>query len=231
MMRYSHISLVAVLCLFVGQIVAQDVSEESLSLEGQWQAYNEIDGAVTQRLPIRYVFGKVGWGIKEGEKDVVVQDWYRALGNRLLLRYSNLPTETHSNAVICAALEKNSFRVQDPVRENRKILFERMTQTKGLSMKDIKGRYFIEQRRSHANEFEKSPFSILVDENGFYRFEPIPTNGASYARGQIILTNECFVFMPHSQVKGFWDRPKFFPYQNYFVYDNPFLAIRLVREK
>ena len=59
--------------------------EAAPSLKGTWRAYVTTQGVVTGRTDTRYVFGDLGWAIRDAT-GTRPQDWYRAEDGKLLLR-------------------------------------------------------------------------------------------------------------------------------------------------
>ncbi len=214
-------------------VVAPLLSASGLtpSMVGTWQAYNELHGEVTQRLPLQYIFGELGWGIKEGNQEVKVQDWYQVREEHLLLRPGNVSKDFGESAVIKAPLLGKTFRLPDPLNPNRTIRFEALGEPKQLSIVDLVGTYRLEQRRLGTQETREAPYRLQINEKAEYRLIPTPEIETTYDTGHVRIEGDTFTLEPREPSEDFWNQPTFFLYQKEFRYNHPTDAIRLLRQE
>ncbi len=204
------------------------VEDEAPSMVGEWQAYNELHGVVTQRLPLQYVFGELGWGILEEGKELEVQDWYQARKDYLLLRPGNLPEGTDESVVLKAFVGDGVFLIADPLVRGRNLRFERATPREPLTPAALAGTYRVEYRNPATRELRTKPFNIVLRADGTFTLDPEQPS-LPYRSGQVRCSGDGFTLEMIEPSKGFWDNPSFVPYHETFIYNHPQLSIRLVK--
>ena len=111
--------------------------EAAPSLKGTWRAYVTTQGVVTGRTDTRYVFGDLGWAIRDAT-GTRPQDWYRAEDGKLLLRPAAdaFPAGFDAaDAALTATLEKgaDAFVFSMPGASRHALRFEREAARPALS--------------------------------------------------------------------------------------------------
>ena len=200
-------------------------------LKGTWRAYVTTQGVVTGRTDVRYVFGDLGWAIRDAT-GARPQDWYRALDDgKLLLRPAAdaLPPDAPPEAVLTATFEPDgkAFTLAMPGQTLHALRFEREETRPQLTAAAVAGRYRVEQRRLGGDERRDADFTLCLQTNGTYRLERVPPMTQPYATGRYAVRADALTLTPSAPSAGFWDNPTFFPYHGLLVHDSRHLAIRL----
>ncbi len=206
--------------------------EAAPSLKGTWRAYVTTQGVVTGRTDTRYVFGDLGWAIRDAT-GTRPQDWYRAEDGKLLLRPAAdaFPAGFDAaDAALTATLEKgaDAFVFSMPGTNRHALRFEREATRPALSAEAVAGRYRLEQRRLGSDERRDAPFTVNLADDGTYRLESLPPLTTPYATGRYEVRDDTLTLIPAAPSGGFWDKPTFFPYHGTLVYESRTVAARLI---
>ena len=220
------------LLLSVALPLLSHADEAAPSLKGSWRAYVTTQGVVTGRTDTRYVFGDLGWAIRDAS-GTHPQDWYRAEDGKLLLRPAAdaFPAGFDAtDAALTATLEKGTgaFVFSAPGTNRHALRFEREETRPELSAEAVVGRYRLEQRRLGSDERRDAPFTVNLAADGTYRLESIPPVTAPYATGRYEVRDDTLTLIPAPPSGGLWDKPTFFPYHGTLVYESRSAAVRLI---
>lgn len=207
-------------------------ADSAPSLKGTWRAYVTTQGIVTGRTDTRYVFGDLGWAIRDAT-GAHPQDWYRVEDGKLLLRPAAdaFPAGFDAaDAALTFTLEKDAsaFGLSMPGTNRHALRFEREETRPELSAKDVTGRYRLEQRRLGSDERRDAPFTVNLAADGTYRLESLPPVTAPYATGRYEVRDDTLTLIPATPSGGLWDKPTFFPYHGTLVYESRSAAVRLI---
>ena len=201
---------------------------KATSMEGSWQAYFTRDGIVVGRPDVTYIFGKLGWAIREGAKEAVVQDWYKRDGDVLFLRPAEAPKDQPDMAITAACVGNEAFIINNPGPQGGALRFERVISEQPLPAAEMaKGTFRIIQTDFKSGEKRAASYTLTLHDDSRYTLDGLQQTTLPHAKGAYTLTGDILSLAPEKPSKGFWANPKFFLYHGKWVCNSRLAAVSL----